>query len=105
MPCKFDPGCNPVLNTCDIFTTLSARSSFPRRSMRKKVGEMGRAAAKSSVHELQTTRKSIQLKAFLAGHGDTPMFHDNFLLLDVAGISPPKQKTGVKSQELRNRII
>lgn len=77
MPCKFNPNCNPVLNTCDIFTTLSARSSFPRRSMRKKVGEMGRAAAKSSVHELQTTRKSIQLKAFLAGHGDPTSFHDN----------------------------
>lgn len=63
--CKVSPAMPCPIFTWDILTTLSARSSFPSRSMRRKVGEIGSAAAKSSVHELQTTKKSIQLKKFL----------------------------------------
>lgn len=51
--------------TCDIFTTRMARRSFPKRSIRRKVGEIGKAAAKSSTQLLQTTTKSTQLNKFL----------------------------------------
>jgi hypothetical protein len=51
--------------TCDIRTTRRARSSFPKRSKRRKVGEMGSAWAKSSNQLLQTTRKSTLKKRCL----------------------------------------
>ena len=45
--------------TCDMRTTRRALSSLPRRSKRRKVGEMGRPSAKSSNQLVHTTRKSI----------------------------------------------
>ena len=50
---------NQESKTCDIRTTRRARSNFPSRNIRRKVGEIGKAAAKSSAQLLQTTRKSI----------------------------------------------
>ena len=82
---------NQESKTCDIRTTRRARSNFPSRNIRRKVGEIGKAAAKSSAQLLQTTRKSIlgscdkkpQGWALDAG----PKWRWNFTLL-FWGISP-----------------